>query len=454
MFRFKSIKTKVLFYFGAITILILILFNFSFYHFLEQNTKLTIQNNLYHKAVFINNQIISNVPISELLKHKELASFDIAILKEEKLQFKKENTFFKSLVKYVDEERSFFVFKRDGKLDGLYIFRIKQPYKGAILFYEKDLNDEISSKLKEVKDILFFLEPILLFLLLFMVSKVTDKILKSINKITKTANKIYVTDFASEIVTDFASEIPQPKYDDEIKELVDSFNFMINRLKNGVQVLEQFNSDVSHELKTPLTVIKSEIEITLNKPRDTEYYEKTLATIASETQQIQTIVDDLLLLTKYTKENIKQTFQEVSLDSLLLSTIEKFHSKVKDKEIQLHIDKFESIIFQGNPVLLGTVFSNLIDNAIKYSSNNTNINISLYKNTKVHFLIEDQGIGISEEHLGKVQDRFYRIDASRNKKIKGFGLGLSIVSNSVELHDGTVTINSTKDVGTQIEVIL
>ena len=446
MFRFKSIKTKVLFYFGAITILILILFNFSFYHFLEQNTKLTIQNNLYHKAVFINNQIISNVPISELLKHKELASFDIAILKEEKLQFKKENTFFKSLVKYVDEERSFFVFKRDGKLDGLYIFRIKQPYKGAILFYEKDLNDEISSKLKEVKDILFFLEPILLFLLLFMVSKVTDKILKSINKITKTANKIYVTDFAS--------EIPQPKYDDEIKELVDSFNFMINRLKNGVQVLEQFNSDVSHELKTPLTVIKSEIEITLNKQRDVSYYEKTLKTIDAETQQIQIIVDDLLLLTKYTQENIKQTFQEVSLDSVLLSTIEKFHSKLKDKAIQLNINKFESITLEGNPVLLGTIFSNLIDNAIKYSPNNTNINISLYKITKVHFYIEDEGIGISEKHLDKVQNRFYRIDASRNKKIKGFGLGLSIVSNSVELHGGTITIESKKDKGTQIEVIL
>jgi len=445
-FKFKSIKTKILFYFAAITIVILLIFNFSFYHFLEQNTKLTIQNNLYNKAVFINNQIISNVPIVELLKHKELESFDIAILKEDKLQYKKENTFFKSLLQYVEEEKSFFVFRRAGQLDGLYIFRINQPYKGAILFYKKGLENEISSKLQEVKDILFILEPILLIFLLFIVSKITDKILESVNKITQTANNIYVTDFAS--------EIPQPKYDDEIKALVDSFNFMINRLKSGVGVLNEFNSDVSHELKTPLTVIKSEIEITLNKPRDIEYYEKTLHTIEQEANQIQIIVDDLLLLTKYTKENIKQTFQEISLDSLLLSTIEKFHSKLQNKNITLDIKKFESIDFLGNQVLIQSVYSNLIDNAIKYSAKGTRIFVSLYKDTKVHFIIQDEGIGISSEHLNKVQNRFYRVDASRNKKIKGFGLGLSIVSNGVELHEGSMSIHSKENEGTQIEVIL
>jgi len=445
-FKFKSIKTKILFYFAAITIVILLLFNFSFYYFLEQNTKLTIQNNLYNKAVFINNQIISNVPISDLLKHKELESFDIAILKEDKLQYKKENVFFKSLLQYVDEEKSFFVFRRAGQLDGLYIFRINQPYQGAILFYKKGLENEISSKLQEVKDILFVLEPILLIFLLFIVSKITDKILESINKITQTANNIYVTDFAS--------EIPQPKYDDEIKELVDSFNFMINRLKSGVGVLNEFNSDVSHELKTPLTVIKSEIEITLNKSRDTHYYEKTLRTIEQEANQIQIIVDDLLLLTKYTKENIKQTFQEISLDSLLLATIGKFHSKLKNKNITLDIKKFESIDILGNQVLIQSIYSNLIDNAIKYSPKDTSIFVSLYKDTKVHFIIQDEGIGISAEHLDKVQNRFYRVDASRNKKIKGFGLGLSIVSNGVELHEGSIAIRSKENEGTQIEVIL
>jgi len=445
-FRFKSIKTKILFYFGGITILILVLFNFALYHFLEQNTRLSIQNNLYHKAVYINNQILVNNQEEEFLNSKELESFDMAIVKEGKIIQRKGSVDFDFLIKFIDDRKSFFVFNRGESLDGLYILRIKNPFNGAILFYEKDVNSQINEKLEEIKDILFILEPILFFLLLFMVSKVTDKILKSINKITKTANKIYVTDFSS--------KISQPKYDDEIKDLVDSFNQMIQRLKSGVQVLEQFNSDVSHELKTPLTVIKGEIELTLNKSRDEKYYIKTLKVIESETEQIQSIVDNLLLLTKYTKENIEQTFEELNIDSVLLSTIEKFNLQLKSKNIKLHIKEFESIVFCGNSILVSTIFSNLIDNAIKYSSNNTNIYVSLYKKNKIHFTIQDEGIGINQENLEKVQNRFYRVDESRNKKIKGFGLGLSIVKNSISLHDGSMEIKSEKDVGTTVEVIL
>lgn len=445
-FKFRSIKTKVLFYFGGITILILVLFNFALYHFLEQNTKLSIQNNLYHKAVYINNQILLNNAEKKFLNSKELESFDMAIVKEGKIIHKKGITNFNYLKKYIDDTKSFFIFNKEDGLDGLYILRINEPFNGAILFYDKDVSSKITKKLKEIKDILFVLEPILFILLLFMVSKVTDKILQSINKITTTANQIYVTDFSS--------EIPQPKYDDEIKDLVDSFNQMIKRLKGGVQVLEQFNSDVSHELKTPLTVIKGEIEITLNKTRDEEYYINTLQVIESETEQIQLIVDNLLLLTKYTKENIKQTFHEVSVDSVLLTVIEKFNILLKEKNIKLHIQEFESIVIPANSILIATIFSNLIDNAIKYSLDNTNINISLFQKEKIHFVIKDEGIGISKEHLAKVQNRFYRVDESRNKKIKGFGLGLSIVKNSIYLHDGSIKISSKKDLGTIIEVIL
>jgi signal transduction histidine kinase len=229
---------------------------------------------------------------------------------------------------------------------------------------------------------------------------------------------------------------------------------MIKRLKREVEHLEQFNSDVSHELKTPLTVIKGEIEITLNKIRDEKYYINSLKTIEHESQQIQEIVDNLLMLTKYTKENIKQTFQETSLDSILLETIDKYNMQLKQKNIKLDLEKFESIIKDVNPLLITTIFSNLIDNAIKYSLPNTHIKISLYKDEKIHFTIKDEGIGIEKKQLLKVMDRFYRVDESRNKKIKGFGLGLSIVKNSAKLHNATIKIDSKKGIGTEIEVIL
>jgi len=444
--RFKSLKTKVLFWFGAATFFVLMLFNIAIYHFLEQNTKLSIQNKLYNKAVFINDSIKSKKSVKDLLENEELKSFDVAIIKEGKIIYKKGDIDFNPFLSFLKDKKSFFVFSQDDVLTGLYIFKITEPFSGAILFLEQNINAEINKDTEKIKEILIVLEPILFFLLIFIASKLTDKILKSIKDITQTANTIYVTDLSQ--------QIPQPKYDDEIKDLVDSFNKMIQRLRSGVEVLEQFNSDVSHELKTPLTVIKGEIEITLNKIREPEYYMKSLETIQNEANQIQTIVDNLLMLTKYTKENIEHTFTSCSLDSILLETINKYNKQLKDKGIKLHLKKFESINLEGNQLLLGTIFSNLIDNAIKYTPKEKNIFVSLFKKEdEIHFIVEDEGIGIEEKQLEKVVNRFYRVEESRNKKIKGFGLGLSIVKNSVELHNATIQIDSKPDIGTKVEII-
>ncbi len=443
--KFRSLKTKVLFWFGTATTIVLILFNVAIYHFLEENTKLSIQNTLYNKAVFINDNIKANKSVKELLEHKELESFDVAIIKEGKIIFKKGKIDFRQFLAFLKDKKSFFVFKQGEVLNGLYIFKITQPFDGAIFFLKRNINAEIDNDAQKVKEILMVLEPILLFMLIFMASKLIDKILKSIKNITQTANKIYVTDLAQ--------EIPQPKYDDEIKDLVDSFNEMIKRLKSGVDVLEQFNSDVSHELKTPLTVIKGEIEITLNKLREPQYYQKSLQTIENEANQIQVIVDNLLMLTKYTKVNIEQTFKSCSLDSLLLETINKYNKQLKEKNIKLHLKKFESVVMDANPLLIATIFSNLIDNAIKYSPNDKNIFISLYEKKQIYFIVEDEGIGIPKEQLSQVLNRFYRVEESRNKRIKGFGLGLSIVKNGVELHNANINIDSKENKGTKVEII-
>lgn len=444
--KFKSLKTQVLVWFSGITILILIIFNMAFNYFLEQNIKLSIQNKLYDKAVYINNNLSIGIPIEKLAEDKKLEAFEIAIVKENKVIYQKGGSYFKQFIPYINKNKSFVVFNEDDKLNGLYILKIYQPFKGAILFYEKGIDTKINKQLQEVKNTLFILEPILLVLLLFVVSKLVNKLLRSIGRITKTANKISVTDL-SQI-------IEQSTDDHEIKQLVDSFNNMLGRLKNEVELLDRFNSDVSHELKTPLTVIKGEIEVTLNKSREEKYYLQTLKTIEYEADKIQTIVNNLLLLTKYTKENIQQTYKLVHLDAILLDTINQYNLKLKSKNIKLHLKIFESIELNANGQLIYTIFSNLIDNAIKYSENNTNIYIYLYKKKKIYFTIKDEGIGISDDHLSKIVNRFYRVDESRNKKIEGFGLGLSIVKNNIELHNGSINIKSKKDIGTIIKIIL
>ncbi len=446
-FKFKSIKTKLLVWFGAITGIVLIIFNVLIYQFLEENTKLSIQNKLYTKAVFINKNLLLGIPINELLKDKELANVDVAIIKDKKIIFHKGETNLSQFIQFTEKKESFFVFRQGVDLNGLYILNISVPFQGAILFYEHKIDEKIDDDLKEIKHILFILEPILLFILIFMASKVIDKVLKSIQKITNTANDIYVSDLTK--------KIPQAKYTDEIQDLVDAFNKMIQRLKSGVDTLEQFNSDVSHELKTPLTVIRGEIEITLNKKRDPEYYEHSLSVIANETEQIQHIVDNLLLLTKYNHENIKQTFETINLDNCIITTLEKFSQKLKERNIKVDIKKLQPLQIEGNNTLLMSIFTNLIDNAIKYSEENTTITIFLFKDQQnINFIIQDQGMGIKSELLEKVTDRFYRADQSRNKKIKGFGLGLSIVKNSIDLHNGMLQISSTENKGTQVTVIL
>ncbi len=444
--RIKSLKTQVLVWFGGVTSLILLLFNVAFYNFLEENIKLTIQNKLYNHATFINDNLLYGIPINEILKNKRLESLDVALINDNKIVYQKGNTNFKKLQKYIKVKDSFFIFNQGNNLGGLYILRISDPFKGAILFYEHKINKQIETKLQEVKNALFVLEPILLLLLIFVGSRLIDKILIPIAQITKRANKISVTDLSE--------TIKQPLHDDEIKELVDSFNNMIKRLKNEVDTLERFNSDVSHELKTPLTVIKGEIEITLNKLREPEYYTKSLNTIEGEAETIQQIVDSLLMLTKYSKLNIEQTFQNISLDTIVMDTISHYNYQLKSKNIKIDIVKLESVEINANLQLINTIISNIIDNAIKYSLDNTTISISLYRDEKIYLIVEDEGIGIAKDDLENIMNRFYRVDESRNKKIKGFGLGLSIVKNSIELHNGTIEITSEINIGTKVKITL
>jgi signal transduction histidine kinase len=227
---------------------------------------------------------------------------------------------------------------------------------------------------------------------------------------------------------------------------------MIDRLRDGVEKIERFNSDVSHELKTPLTVINGQIELALNKERDIEYYKKSIKNIQYESNKIQNIVEELLLLSKYSKENLKKDFLMCDFNALLLETLEKYTSKAKDKNIEIEIEGFDKVVSKANPMLISTIFSNLIGNAIKYTPKNKNIYISLYKDEKIHFIVKDEGIGIPKDKLPFITDRFYRVDESRNKKIKGFGLGLSIVKNSVELHGGILHVDSIQEVGTSVHV--
>lgn len=439
--KLNSLKFKVLFWFvGSITV-VLLAFSFTLYYLVNENI------NLKHKAKL---ELIAQNVLDEL--HEEdfeelfskIEDSEIAILKDDKIIEKTKNFNIQSFRNYLDSDKTFFIKElNENQNQAFFIYRFEKPYYGKILL----TNTQPTNKIEDLVTVLFILNPILLLFLIFIGIRFFDKMLAPINSITQAAKKISIDNFSHNLDIN--------KQENEFKELIQTFNLMITRLKEGVEKLDRFNSDVSHELRTPLTVINTQIELALKKQRDEVYYKNSLEKISQESNKIKQIVENLLLLTKYSKENIEATFETHDLNSILIDVVEKLSLMAKEKNILIEFEKFEKAKHKVNPLLINVLFSNIIENAIKYSPNDTKISISLFEEeNQILFSVKDQGIGIAKEFINQVTDRFFRVDESRSKSIKGFGLGLSLVKNIVELHKGELQIKSEESKGTEVTVRL
>jgi len=415
----------------------LVAFGFLFYYFLNQSMLETTKNGLYAQSFYIKEHLSTTKFTDIHSKHP------FAIVKNDHLVFASKEFDFKDIEKIIHKKKLFSTVERKESQTALYVLKFNKPFDGAIAVFK----DDIDEGFENVITIIIALESILFLLFMLLANKMVNKILKPIQNISTVAKDISIHNFQD--------KIPLTQSEDEIQDLIDTFNTMVNRLKDGVEKLDRFNSDVSHELKTPLTVINGKIELALKKDRDTEYYKETMEVIRSESYKIQKIVEELLQLSKYSKESIAQSFTSCDLNAILLESVEQYLPKAQAKNIDLEIIRFEKATREANPALINAIFYNLIDNAIKYTPSGKKILVSLWEEkNRVHFLIEDEGMGIAQENLSKLTDRFYRVDESRNKETEGFGLGLSIVKNSIELHNGELHITSKLDIGTTVEVIL
>ena len=225
------------------------------------------------------------------------------------------------------------------------------------------------------------------------------------------------------------------------------------KLRKSLKQIKRFSSDVSHELKTPLTVMKGEIEVALKENRSKEEYRNILTSTLEEVDKLQSIVKNLFMLTSIEKSTLKSKFKPQALDDIVLNAIEDLMVQASHKAINLEITQLDTVVLSCDNVLIKTAFSNIIENAIKYSPENTIIHISLSKvNNSVIFCVEDEGFGIEEEKITFVFDRFYRSDDSRSKNIKGFGLGLSIVQQIVQAHDGIISLKNKSEKGLEVNV--
>jgi len=211
-------------------------------------------------------------------------------------------------------------------------------------------------------------------------------------------------------------------------------------IENTIKRLKFFNSNVSHELKTPLTIMKGEIELALKNEKCTN---ELLKSLLNEINYINDITEKLLFLTK--KDYTKKEFKQIDLEDIILELFEKYSKRIS---INLDISNDEFYIY-GDKTLLKMAISNLIENSIKYGAKHINIILKKSKN-KIKLILIDDGIGIPKEKLPFIFDEFYRVDESRNKKIKGFGLGLAIVKSIINLHNAKIDVESKINKGVKI----
>lgn len=246
---------------------------------------------------------------------------------------------------------------------------------------------------------------------------------------------------------------------DLLEELSISVKKMVLRLKNQIYRLTQleeyksnFLQDITHEIKTPITAINSAIELIESDNSITCNNRECLDIIQFQVKSINTLVNDILCLseTEVAKSDEKRNFKTFSLNKMVEKTVDNFTYLFPN--IQIYSQEETSI--EGNEELLSRALSNLLTNAIKYSGS-PKIDVLLEKNNgKVELKVRDYGIGIPEEHLEHVFERFYRVDKARSRKSGGTGLGLAIVKNIAELHCAQVYVESIPNEETTFTFIL
>lgn len=228
----------------------------------------------------------------------------------------------------------------------------------------------------------------------------------------------------------------------------------ITETKNLEQVKADFIANVSHELKTPLTSIKGFAD-TLSEEVGKKY-QKFTKTISRNTDRLINIVQDLLVISDLERREQKLQIEKINFKEMLNNIKKMFSERLRSQKIKLKIMiDVNAQAWQGDYFLIEQIFTNLIDNAIKYNVEKGKINVSISNiANNIKIMIEDTGIGIAQEHLSRIFERFYVVDKSRSRKLGGTGLGLAIVKHIVLSHNGEINVESEVGKGTKFIITL
>jgi two-component system sensor histidine kinase ArlS len=274
---------------------------------------------------------------------------------------------------------------------------------------------------------------------------ISRRILKPIDKITKTAKNISISDLTSKIETG--------ETDDELNRLAITFNEMLERLRISFEKQNQFVSDASHELRTPISVIQGYASLIDRWGKnDPKVLDEGVSAIKNETENMKKLIERLLFLAKADEDKINIQKENININDLIDEVI--CESKIISPEHQFISKSIGKIILFADRNLIKQMLRALLDNSIKFTPENGMIVIDILKSKDgIQIEVKDTGIGIPAEELDKIFDRFAVLDKSRSKEKGGSGLGLSIVKWIVEAHNGKITVESSLGIGTTMKII-
>lgn len=238
---------------------------------------------------------------------------------------------------------------------------------------------------------------------------------------------------------------------DEIGDIAEKLEFMAKEMKEKDNDQKKFITNISHDFRSPLTSIKGYVEAMLDGTIPPEAYEKYLNILLFETERLNKLTESLLLLNTWDSKGTKLDLTDFDLVPLTRNIVATFEGQCSKKKITIDVVfGCKSYMVNGDHTKIQQVIYNLLDNAIKFSHNNSTININITdKNDKIFVSVKDTGIGIPKENLSKIWDRFYKTDLSRGKDKTGTGLGLSIVKEVINSHNENINVISTEGVGTE-----
>jgi heavy metal sensor kinase len=242
--------------------------------------------------------------------------------------------------------------------------------------------------------------------------------------------------------------------DSELGKLATVLNGSFDRLQAAVERQRQFTADASHELRTPLSVIAAHTELALSRERSSEDYQATIETCWRASQRMKSLIDSLLLLARFDSGTPSMNRDRVNLDSLIRECVELVEPLATARGIQIECQTVPSPVWGDSDRLL-QVITNLLTNAIRYNVDGGSIRVSnRVESESVVISVTDSGVGIAEDQLPRIFDRFYQVDKARSRAEGSCGLGLSICKTIVEAHGGTITATSQIAAGTTVQVRL